>query len=93
MDKIEVERIGGFAGFGGPGSRIRSRGELALDTLPSADRQAMDALFASGGGGSGVPDGFRYRITRTTASRTETIEVPEADVPAAIRASVRDELR
>ena len=35
---------------------------------------------------------FSYRITRQTAEGTQTIEVPDNAVPAALRDSVRDVL-
>ncbi len=37
-------------------------------------------------------DGFSYRISRTTANGTETIEVPGEDLPGAVIACVKDEL-
>ena len=93
MDRIQIERTGGFAGFGLPGSRLQSRGEIALSELSSADRAAIDALFDSRGGAEPhMPDGFRYRITRQTATGPQTIEVPESKVPAALKDSVKDVL-
>ena len=93
MDRIQIERTGGFAGFGLPGSHVRSRGEIVLSELSSADRAATDALFDSKGGAEPhMPDGFRYRITRQTATGPQTIEVPESKVPAALRDSVKDVL-
>ena len=93
MDRIQIERTGGFAGFGLPGSHVQSRGEMALSELSVADRAAVDALFASKGGAAApMPDGFRYRITRQTAGGAQTIEVAESKVPAAVRDSVRDVL-
>jgi len=94
MDRIQIERTGGFAGFGLPGSHVQSRGEMALSELSPADRTAIDALFdGKGGAEPSMPDGFRYRITRKTATGTETIEVPEHKVPAAIKDSVKDVLK
>ena len=93
MDRIHIERTGGFAGFGLPGSHLQSRGEMALSELSPADRAAIDALFdGKGSAGAPMPDGFRYRITRQTAGRTQTIEAPESKVPAALRESVKDVL-
>ena len=93
MDRIHIERTGGFAGFGLPGSHVHSRGEMALSELSPADRAAIDALFdRKGGADSHMPDGFRYRITRQTAAGPQTIEVPESKVPAALRESVKDVL-
>ena len=94
MDRIQIERTGGFAGFGLPGSHVQSRGEMALSELSPADRAAVDALFdRKGGATSPMPDGFRYRITRQTATGTQTIEAPESKVPAALKESVKDVLK
>lgn len=94
MDTVKVERIGGVGGFGGP--HLKSRGELPLADLSTADQAAVDALFANKGKARGIPenpqmrDGFSYRISRQTASGTETVEVGESMLPAALRSSVRD---
>jgi hypothetical protein len=92
VDEIEIERIGGFAGFGGS-SRLRSMGAVRVDRLSAADREKVDALFRRGDAGSGaVRDGFAYRLTRNGPSGRETVTVPEAEIPAALAASVRDRL-
>lgn len=92
---IQVERLGGLAGFGGSLSHLRSRGILKLDTLSPRDRKVVDGLFQA----PPIPktpsqerDAFRYRITRETSTGSETIEVPEQLVPESIRSSVCDEL-
>ena len=94
MSKVQVERIGGLAGFGGARSHLRSRGEVDLETLSAEDQRAVQSLFQSRGNAepSQVRDGFVYRIARTTRGGVETIEVPEDVVPAAIRQCVKDEL-
>jgi len=94
MSKLQVERIGGFAGFGGARSHLRSRGEIDLETLSPEDQRAVESLFHSHGNTepSQVRDGFLYRITRTTPKGVETIEVPENLVPAAIVQHVKDEI-
>jgi hypothetical protein len=93
MDRIEVERLGGFAGFGQPGSHLRSRGEIALAQLSAADRDAVAALFAKPPARSApVPDGFRYRLTRHVGNASQAIEVAEQQVPQALRECVKDEL-
>jgi len=94
MAKVQVERIGGLAGFGGARSRVRSRGEIEWTDVSPADQQALDSLFQSPGNAkpSQVRDGFRYRITRTTAKGLQTIEAPEEAVPMALRQSVKDEI-
>lgn len=97
MGELTIERVGGMAGFGLPGSRVRSLGRMAFEGLSPADQTAVEALFRSQGqlaaAAAAVPDGFRYRITRTAAAGAETVEAPEAAVPAALRDSVKDELR
>jgi hypothetical protein len=94
VGRLQIERLGGLAGFGG--ANLKSRGEVAMSDLSPADRQAVEALFADKGKAPPVPRGaadmFRYRITRQTPSGPETIEVPEQAVPAALRDSVRDVL-
>jgi hypothetical protein len=92
-DHIEVERVGGFAGFGGPGAHLRSRGHVELAKLSDGDRRAVDALFhARAAAPASGADGFRYRLTRNVTGRPESIEVASAALPAALRDCVRDEL-
>jgi hypothetical protein len=94
MSKLQVERIGGFAGFGGARSHLRSHGEVDFEKLSAEDQRAVESMFQSHPSAdlSQVRDGFLYRITRATPKGVETIEVPEDRVPAAIRQSVKDEL-
>ena len=94
MSKLQVERIGGLAGFGGPRSHLRSRGEVDLHALSPNDQEAVESLFQSQSHAepSQVRDGFRYRIARTTSAGIETIEVPEDAVPTTIRQAVKDEI-
>jgi hypothetical protein len=92
-DQLKVERVGGFGGFGLPGSHLKSKGEIALSTLPHDDVLAIDALFQGGAHlGAAKTDGFIYRITRQTGTAATTIEVPEEQVPASIRSTVKDTL-
>ena len=94
MSDLSIERIGGLGGFGLPGSRVRSHGSVAFDSLSQADQAAVEALFKSGGtGAAGMPDEFRYRIVRTTSAGSETVEAPASAVPAALQNSVKDELQ
>ncbi|HMH43183.1 MAG TPA: protealysin inhibitor emfourin [Pyrinomonadaceae bacterium] len=87
QNQIKVERVGGFAGFGGP--HLKSRGELATTELSPADSAALDTLFQENvHAGAANPDGFIYRITRNE----QTIEVPEHKVPEAVKNSVKDTL-
>jgi hypothetical protein len=94
MAKLQVERIGGLAGFGVARSRIRSRGEIDTAALSTADQHAVERLFQSGGkaGSAQARDTFRYRISRTTPEGVETVEAPEDVVPAALSQCVRDEI-
>lgn len=94
MTKIRVERIGGLAGFAGARSHLRSRGEVDMDELSDEEKRVVESLFGSGGKveTSQLRDGFRYRISRSTADGDETIEAPEAEVPGALSECVKDEL-
>lgn len=94
MAILRVERVGGLAGFGGSNSRLRSQGQVDLAALSAQDREAVDALFRSGPEteSSQLRDGFRYRISRTTLSGTETVEASESRVPTALAQCVKDEL-
>ena len=92
MAQVTVERLGGFGGFGLPGSRLRSRGKIDDATLSAADRAAVDALFDHPPPGPPKPDGFVYRLTRGAGKGAQTIEVAEQHVPDAVKACVKDEL-
>jgi hypothetical protein len=93
MSRLEVERVGGFAGFGLPGSRLRSRGEIDTQSLSPDELQAIDALFgAARQADSATPDAFRYRLTRHEASGSRTVEVAEDQVPFFLRDCIKDEL-
>jgi hypothetical protein len=93
MAILHVEKLGGLAGFGGARARLRSRGQVDTKALSAADQKAVDELFRSGGAAdSRGADGFRFRISRTTAAGTETVEASEANVPAALASCVKDEL-
>jgi hypothetical protein len=92
MGTLKIERIGGLAGFGLPGSKIKSSGEAATSALSADDQAAVEALFrgpASQPSPAQARDGFRYRITRDDG---KTVEVPESAVPSALKACVSDKL-
>lgn len=92
-DKIQVERIGGFGGFGLPSSHLKSRGEISGAELSPDDARTLEALFdGSAAGGAPMPDAFRYRLTRKVGDQLQTVEVPEDSVPEAVRNCVRDYL-
>ena len=91
---VDVERLGGLGGFGLPGSRIRSHGQLTWTQLSDADRHAVEQLLARNGPSPAgkVADGFRYRITLHRGGPPVTLEAAEDEVPAALRNCVSDEL-
>jgi hypothetical protein len=95
MAMLQVERIGGLAGFGGGGSHLRSQGEVDMTSLSSQEQEAVEALFQADSkktDSSKMRDGFRYKISRTTPSGTETVEAAESAVPPAIARCVKDKL-
>ena len=94
MAILYIEKLGGLANIGGTQSHIRSRGQLRTEVLTEKELQSVESLFASKSESEtpAVADGFRFRISRTTAAGTETVEVPESRVPAALASSVKDEL-
>lgn len=93
MAILHVEKLGGLANFGGANARIRSHGQLDTAALSATDRRAVDELFQtlSTSEPPKGADGFRFRISRTTAAGTETVEAPETHVPAALASCVKDE--
>ncbi|MBL8473782.1 MAG: hypothetical protein KF778_06100 [Rhodocyclaceae bacterium] len=98
MAEYKIERLGGFAGFGLPGSHLASRGRIAAAQLEQQVQDALEALFAKHAKArrpatrGPARDMFSYRITRTTDSGEQSIEVPEADVPGALINCIKDEL-
>jgi hypothetical protein len=93
MAILHIEKLGGLANFGGTRARIRSRGQIDTAALSAADQKTVESLFQTGGA-SEPPKGadvFRFRISRTTAAGTETVEAHETHVPAALAACVKDE--
>lgn len=93
MAIIHVEKLGGLAGFGGLRARIRSRGQIDTAALSPGDQKAVDSLFETGGTAEPPKgaDAFRFRISRTTAAGTETVEAYEDQVPAILASCVKDE--
>lgn len=94
MDRLQIEKLGGFAGYGGP--HLKSRGEIALSDLSPSDRQAIEELFRDPGkvapAPAGQADAHRYKLKRETPAGPKEIEVPEHAVPEVVRGSVRDVL-
>lgn len=63
---VEIERVGGFAGFGLPGSGLRSVATCAWSELSEADRDAIAGGATAAGGVFDLDearDGFYYRVT------------------------------
>jgi hypothetical protein len=90
---LKVERLGGLAGMGLPGARIRSRGHIDARKLSAAEQAVVNGLFESPPAAPAqARDAFRYRITRQTEKGLQTVEVHEDAVPEAVRACVVDEL-
>ena len=88
---LNIERVGGLAGFGGP--HLKSVGSLDLASLPEHEQSAIEALFSQNWqAGPSSPDEFRYRLTRQTPNGAHTVEVPASAVPGAIESAVKDEL-
>jgi hypothetical protein len=95
-DHLEIERLGGFAGIGLPGSHIRSRARLRGSELNDKERDAVDKLFKTRTGAVPPPqtgaDAFRYRLKLHGSDSQSEIEVGEADLPASLKDRVQDEL-
>jgi hypothetical protein len=93
MAKLEVERLGGFAGVGRPGSRLRSSGSVDSSDLSEPDRKALEDLFAQPAAAPQItPDAYVYRLTRQTEAGPQSIEVAEHQVPDAVKAIVKDQI-
>jgi hypothetical protein len=95
MSMLKIEKIGGLAGMGLPGSKLKSSGEQAMSALSADDQASVEAMFRDPKAQQESPhmrDGFRYRITRTVKGKKQTIEVPESAVPSALKACVTDKL-
>ena len=93
MPTVQIERLGGIAGFGGPGSHLRSHGSVDSSKLTAPDRATVESLFSNPPPASdATPDAFVYRLTRQTPKGPQTIDVQEHHVPEAVRAKIQDEL-
>ena len=93
-DSVHIERLGGLAGIGAPGSHIRSRATLKGSELSARERDSVTALFARGASAQPVarPDAFRYHVTLFAAGERREIDVGESELPQSLQARVRDEL-
>ena len=91
--RIDVELFGGLAGYGMPGSRIRSRGQVLAQELNPSDQALLREIFlAPAEAPTWVRDAFRYHLTRQSDCGPQTVIVAESMVPQAIRDCVHDEL-
>lgn len=90
--KIEIERVGGLAGFGS--AHLKSMGSIELEELSEEEQKAVKQLFRTKGskGPSQNRDTFRYKIKRSVGDKTETTEVEESEVPDVVKAAVKDTL-
>ncbi len=94
MGMLKVERIGGLAGYGGAGSRLKSEGSMQFAALSPDDQQQIETMFQMRmkADASQTRDGFRYRISRGGGAAGDVIEVPEDKMPAALIACVKDRI-
>lgn len=91
--RIEVERFGGLAGYGMPGSRIRSRGYVLAKDLNTSDQALLREIFLSPvEAPTWMRDAFRYHLTRQSDCGPQTVIVAESMVPEVIRDALHDEL-
>ena len=94
-DSVQIERFGGFAGIGAPGSHVRSRALLKGSELSARERDSVTALFARGAGSVAPaprPDAFRYHVTLFASGGRREIEVGEGELLESLQARVHDEL-
>ncbi|GAB3191485.1 protealysin inhibitor emfourin [Hydrogenophaga aquatica] len=96
-DELEIEKLGGLAGVGLPGSRLRCRAQMHCRELSPDELSAVEALFqARAGATQPAPrsaDFFRYRITLHSRSEDRQIEVGEDDLMESLQQRLQDELR
>ena len=94
MSRLKIEKIGGFAGFGGQKSHLRSRGEIDIEKLSKEDKNTVENLFQSKRSletSKGV-DTFKYRVSRMTSNGMQSVEADESEIPNALKQCVRDEI-
>jgi len=91
--RIDIERYGGLAGYGMPGSRIRSRGYFMAQDLGAADQALLREIFLSPSEApTWMRDAFRYHLTRQSDCGPQTVVVAESMVPEVMRDALHDEL-
>jgi len=94
MAVIHVERLGGFAGFGGKRAHIRSRGQIETSELSKDENKKLESLFLHHKVKEppGAADAFRYQLTRISDAGAEVVVVQESDLPEKLARCVKDEL-
>lgn len=91
--RIDVERLGGLAGYGMPGGHLRSRCHVMAQGLSLADQVMLRDIFLHPVEALvQTRDAFRYSLTRQRHNRLHTVVVAEAAVPESILNCLRDEL-
>ncbi len=87
MDKLIIERRGGFAG-------LKAKSEIDTSALDAPTRAALDALFAAKKKFPAArgADRFIYTLTRGEGADAKSVEVPESMVPPSVAGSVKDKL-
>lgn len=95
-DSLEIERLGGLAGMGLPGSHIRSHALVICRDLSPAELASVAALFEAHAdtarSAQAGADFFRYRLTLHSDGGSRQIEVPGHDLLESLQSRVHDEL-
>ncbi|MDQ0454150.1 protealysin inhibitor emfourin [Rhizobium paknamense] len=92
MGDLHLEKLGGFAGFGGAGAKLKCCGVYAAEQLDDAERSLIETFFEGNPLATRSMDGFRYRITWPERFGERSVEVSENLVPEALRKAVKDRL-
>lgn len=88
---IDVERFGGLAGYGG--SRLRSLGHILASDLSVCDQTTLYALFLRPvETPAWMRDAFHYHLSWCSDCGPQSMVIPEAAAPEAIKNCVHDEL-
>ena len=94
MVRLRLQRTGGIGGFGIPGSRVVSQGEVDMDALSTMDRRVVEALFQKKSRDESASlhrDGFSYRLSRLVEGNEEVITITESELPQVLRECIHDE--
>lgn len=87
MDRLKIERRGGFTG-------LPARGEVETASLSPTDQATVAALFRRKTPPAASPgaDRFTFRLTRHGDAGAQSMDVPEHLLPASLALAVKDEL-